>query len=224
MPLRLPPRPMAPGQFGRRAGRVRIDHKRGHAVTHQQLRDDPATVLAQRFECEVVALSSLLLMKATRLTNNRTDAEDLVQETLLYAFKGFGQFEPGTNVKAWLDRIMRNRWVSGYRRSEARPVEDLQGVITDGVLAAGDVPTWADHRSAEDKVLSCVLDSAVSAALASVSPRLREVFYYRAVEGYSYQQIAALMNVPIGTVMSRIHRACRLIRNQLAQLPATAVS
>jgi RNA polymerase sigma-70 factor (ECF subfamily) len=191
-------------------------------VTCQQLSENSDAALAQGFQCEVVALSNVLLLRAIRLTPNRADAEDLVQETLLYAFKGFDKFEPGTNAKAWLYRIMRNRWVNGYRRSEVRPVEDLQGSMTDSVLSGAIAPIWAEHRSAEDKVLSRVPDPALQAALATLSPALREVLYYKFVEGYTYQEIAALVNVPVGTVMSRIHRGRRRIRDQLSALCAAA--
>lgn len=183
----------------------------------------PEDTLAQRFQHEVLPMYNVLFMRAMQLTRNRADAEDLVQDTLMRAFKGFDKFEPGTNLRAWLYRIMRNGWINGYRRAERRPVEELHGNVADRLLASdAPPPTGADHRSAEDIIISQMQDGAISAALAALSPALRETLYHRHISDCTYQEIANFMNVPVGTVMSRLHRGHRHLRGRLTGTAAAS--
>jgi RNA polymerase sigma-70 factor (ECF subfamily) len=175
---------------------------------------EPDTPLAVRFEREVLALSESLYRKARRLTGNHADAEDLVQETLLHAYRGFKSFEPGTNASAWLFCIMRNRWINGYRRSERRLTEWLNDDV-DGRVAGTAAALATAERSAEEEVLSRIPDRNLETALATLPEGFRAALYYAAVDGYSYQEIAVLMGIPVGTVMSRVHRARRRMHDLL---------
>jgi RNA polymerase sigma-70 factor (ECF subfamily) len=174
----------------------------------------PDAATALRFQREVIAQSERLYWKARRLTRNHADAEDLLQETLLHAYRGFAGFEAGTNVGAWIFRIMRNRWISGHRQSERRITEcfaadvDERAVGTSAALATA-------QQSAEDEALSRIPATTLEAAMATLPEGPRIALYYAAVEGYSYREIASLMDIPLGTVMSRIHRARRHLRTVL---------
>jgi RNA polymerase sigma-70 factor (ECF subfamily) len=162
-----------------------------------------------------------LFKSARRLTNSHADAEDLVQETLLYAFTGFRTFAPGTNVNAWLSRIMRNRWITEYRRCQRRPIEDLAGDIGSRVLAASKTPQSAAIRqSVEEDVLAILPDGDLAAAFATLPASTRLVMYYAEIEGYRLQEVADLLGIPIGTVMSRLYRGRRRMRDRLGDLPS----
>lgn len=147
---------------------------------------------------------------AYRLTANRFDAEDLVQETLLKAYKGFHTFEAGSNIRAWLFRIMHNAWVASYHARQRRPDEVLCDVFADWQLV-----TTTGPRSAEDEALATVCDARVTAALNTMPVTNRMTVYYADVEGYPYREIASLMDVPIGTVMSRLARGRKRLRTKL---------
>jgi RNA polymerase sigma-70 factor (ECF subfamily) len=162
----------------------------------------------------VSAHSHDLYWNARRLTRDHADAEDLVQETMLYAYRGFAGFQAGTNLGAWLFRIMRNRWISGHRRSERRLKESLEADIDDRVTGTRAALATA-QRSAEEEFLSRVPATGLEAALAALPEGSRIALYYAAVEGYSYQEIASRMDIPVGTVMSRIYRARRRVHNLL---------
>lgn len=162
-----------------------------------------------------------LSRRARMLTTNDADAEDLLQETLLHAYTGIHTFKSGTNLKAWLNRIMHNQWISAYRWRERRPPELLSGQITDR-----DVVGYGSHastglRSAEAEVLDAQPDNVVRAAMASLSEGFRMVIYYTDIEGYTYAETAALMGIPIGTVMSRASRARVQLRRLLVQYDRT---
>lgn len=161
---------------------------------------------AERFARQTAPLCEALRRRARRLTVNPADADDLVQDTLLHAYRGFGSFEDGTNLKAWLFRILHNRWVSAYRQAQSRPT-------LVALEAAGDV---ADDRSAEAEVLADMPDGDVGAALGSLPDGVRSVVFYTAVEGYTYAETAALLDIPIGTVMSRVSRGKQRLRVALA--------
>ncbi|ODQ88041.1 hypothetical protein BHQ18_20895 [Mycolicibacterium flavescens] len=152
--------------------------------------------------------------RARLLTRSQADAEDLVQDTLMHAYAGYRSFEAGTNFKAWLYRIMRNQWINAHRRSERRPCEVFDGLVSESAVV---------HRagrdqlsSAEDRVLQNMPDPAVMDALAALSEEHRLVLYYADVEDRSYREVADLMGIPVGTVMSRLHRARRQMRRELA--------
>lgn len=173
----------------------------------------PDNETIQRFQREVIPLSPDLYRNARRLTGRHPEAEDLLQETLIRAYTGFNSFEPGTNLRAWLHTIMRNRWRSGYRRSQRRPVEFFRFRWTDHEDAGWRVAP--QQRSAEDLVLAELPDGAVREAFDSLPTSLRIVLFYADVEGFSYRQIADLLDIPMGTVMSRLHRGRRRMRDRL---------
>ncbi|MBB3606091.1 RNA polymerase sigma-70 factor (ECF subfamily) [Mycolicibacterium sp. BK556] len=149
------------------------------------------------FERDVVPLHAELYRRALGYTHNAADAEDLVQETMLKAFNAFDRLREDTYLRAWLLRIMRNTWISGYRARLRRPEESLVGEIDDGTEYA---------MSAEGQVFRHQWDPAVSAALSCLSTEMRETLYWVAVEGMTYRETADIMGVPEGTVMSRMHR------------------
>lgn len=176
---------------------------------------EPDSDLKARFAEEVPPLLDVLARGARRLSHNDADADDLLQATLLHAYTGFHTFRAGTNLKAWLFRIMQNQWINSYRWKERRPAELLQGQITDRDLAAAGAHTSHGVRSAEDEVLDAFGDDKVRAAMSELSDGFRRVLYYADVEGYTYAQTAALLDIPIGTVMSRASRARAQLRRSL---------
>ncbi|MBO0679942.1 sigma-70 family RNA polymerase sigma factor [Mycolicibacterium sp. S2-37] len=171
--------------------------------------------LRERFTAEVSPLVDVLLRGARRLTRNDADAEDLLQETLVHAYTGFHTFQQGTNLKAWLFRIQHNQWVNAYRRRERRPAEVLSYEITDRELADHGAHQSTGLRSAECEVLDLLPDSDLRDAMGLLSEGFRLVLFYADVQGYTYAETAALMGIPIGTVMSRIARARVQLRRAL---------
>jgi RNA polymerase sigma-70 factor (ECF subfamily) len=149
------------------------------------------------------------------LTNNHADAEDLLQDTLMQAYTGFRSFQQGTNLKAWLFRIMSNRNINVYRRLQRRPVENLADEISDRMLFSNAAHASNGVRSAEAEVMEALPDKDIVAALAALPETLRTTVYYADVEGYPYREIAAIMDIPLGTVMSRLHRARTALRTLL---------
>jgi RNA polymerase sigma-70 factor, ECF subfamily len=176
--------------------------------------------LTARFERDVVPLMKQLFGGARRMTHCAADAEDLVQDTVVKAYAEFRSFRKGTYLKAWLFRIMYNTWVDGYHRTRRRPAEYLSGDSNDTELAANGRYSWrwAGSRSAEAEALDVLHGNEITAALATLSDDLRMVVHYADVEGLRYREIAEIMNTPLGTVMSRLHRARSQLRLQLAEL------
>jgi RNA polymerase sigma-70 factor (ECF subfamily) len=160
-----------------------------------------------------------LYSAALRMTRNPTDAEDLVQETYLKAYRAFGTFTEGTNLKAWLYRILTNTYINSYRQLRRRPeisdVEDVEDLYLYHRLA----PTGGGDpsRSAEDEALASFTDDEVKEALESLPDAFRMAVLLADVEGFSYKEIAEITDVPIGTVMSRIHRGRRALQKALYQ-------
>ena len=174
---------------------------------------------AQRFIEQAMPFVDQLYSGARRLTASQYDAEDLVQETMLSGFKSFRLYREGTNLRAWLFRIMFNTWVSGYRARQSRPNEVLCDEFTDWHLSGrGHVPTGL--RSAEIEALERMPDDDIVAALDQLPEALRMAVYFADVEGYRYREIAALTNVPVGTVMSRLARGRRRLRELLVDVSA----
>lgn len=170
--------------------------------------------LAARFERETRPLHPVLLRGARRLTRSEADAEDLLQDALMHAFMGFHRFEPGTNLNAWLFRILHNRWISGYRMKQRRPAEYAVESI-----AELDLPARTMHAcSAEAAALDCVPDAEIKAALEQLPEGFRTALYYADVQGLTYAETAVVMGTPIGTVMSRVFRARTQLRAALAGL------
>jgi RNA polymerase sigma-70 factor (ECF subfamily) len=152
-----------------------------------------------------------------RKTGNAADANDLVQETYLKAFAAFDQFEQGTNIKAWMHRILENTYINQYRKQVNQPyyapLEDLE----DWQLGEAESRTATSSRSAEAEAIDHLPSSAVKDALQNISEDFRVAVYLVDVEGYSYQEAADIMQTPTGTVMSRLHRGRRLLREQLVE-------
>ncbi len=169
----------------------------------------------ERFERDALIFTSALYGAALRYTKNPQDAEDLVQDTFAKAFNSFHQFEPGTNLKAWLYRILTTTFINTYRKDQRRP-QISDGEVEDWQIFEAASHTSDQGKSAEDVVLENLPDGDVKEALASIPEDFRMVVYYADVEGYSYKEIAEIIGVPTGTVMSRLHRGRKLLRVALA--------
>ncbi len=170
--------------------------------------------LEERFERDALPMMPELYAAAVRLTRNPADAEDLLQETYLRAYRAFSSFEEGTNLRAWLYRIMTNAYINVYRKRQREPQ----------TISADDVDEWylydqlADsgrEPSAEAEVLESLPDEEVQEALAALPEQFRLAVLLGDVEGFSYKEIAEILDVPIGTVMSRLHRGRRALQKRL---------
>jgi RNA polymerase sigma-70 factor, ECF subfamily len=175
--------------------------------------DDPQ--LRARFERDVMPLLSNLYSSALRMTRNPADAEDLVQETVLRAYRGFGGFQEGTNLKAWLYRILTNSFINTYRKKQREPTtvegpDDLDEWYLFDRLGARNV-----EPSAESEVLEQLPDEAVQRALEALPEGFRMAVLLADVQGFSYKEIAEMLDIPIGTVMSRLHRGRKALEKAL---------
>ena len=169
----------------------------------------------ERFERDALIFTSALYGAALRYTKNPQDAEDLVQDTYAKALNSFHQFEPGTNLQAWLYRILTTTFINTYRKDQRRP-QISDGEVEDWQIFEAASHTSDQGKSAEDVVLENLPDGDVKEALASIPEDFRMVVYYADVEGYSYKEIAEIIGAPTGTVMSRLHRGRQLLRVALA--------
>lgn len=175
----------------------------------------PDNLLSAQFESAVIPLLEPLYRQALRMTSNRTDAEDLVQETLLNAYAGLRAFEPGTNLNAWLRRIMTNTYINTYRRQKRRPTQHPTGEITDRQLVAGAPREPGGLRSAEDQALEMLPNPNLKAAMMGLPEQFRMAVYFADIAGYSYKEIAAMTGTQQGTVSSRINRGRKQLRDLL---------
>ena len=174
---------------------------------------DPA-----RFEDDVVSLLPQLYSAALRMTRNPADAEDLLQETLLRAFRGYGGFKAGTNLRAWLYRILTNTFINRYRQQSRQPTEVELGDLEDMYLYRRLGESSGAARSAEEEALERFVDEDVKAAVESLPEIFRIPVLLADVEGVSYKEIAKIMGVPIGTVMSRLHRGRKALEQVLWEI------
>jgi RNA polymerase sigma-70 factor (ECF subfamily) len=165
-----------------------------------------------RFERDALPLLPGMYAAALRMTRNPADAEDLVQETFLRAYRGFAGFEEGTNLKAWLYRILTNTFINAYRKRQRQPVTVSEQEVEDRSLFER---LGESGPSAEAEVLQRLPDDDVKEALDSLSEGFRLAVLLADVEGFSYKEIAEIMDVPIGTVMSRLHRGRRALERRL---------
>ncbi|MFT2818010.1 sigma-70 family RNA polymerase sigma factor [Leifsonia sp. A12D58] len=168
------------------------------------------------FEEQAMPFIDQLYAAAMRMTRNPSDAQDLVQETFVKAFAAFSQFEQGTNLKAWLYRILTNTFINTYRKKQREPYQGTIDDLEDWQLGGAESTTATSSRSAEAEAIDHLPDSAVKDALQAIPEDFRLAVYFADVEGFSYQEIAEIMKTPIGTVMSRLHRGRRLLREMLA--------
>ncbi len=169
----------------------------------------------KRFEQDVVPFMGQLYPAALRMTRNPSDAEDLIQETFAKAYAAFHQFTPGTNLRAWLHRILSNTFINSYRKKRREPIQDLGADFSDDWQTSND-PLTPPARSAEAEALERLADSDILQALRELPAEFRVAIYLADVEGYPYREIAEMMGTPIGTVMSRLHRGRARLRQQLA--------
>lgn len=167
---------------------------------------------AARFEREIAPYREQLYLKALGLTRCREDAEDLLQETLARAWTSFHRFTLGTNLRAWLQRIMLNLFINSYSRRQREP---LLVTATAEVLTGNPRHVTADARSAEDHVLDGIFATDLCTAMRGLPAEFRTAIYLTEIEGYTYRETAEIMGSPMGTVMSRLHRARRSLQDSL---------
>ena len=168
-----------------------------------------------RFEQDVVPFLGQLYPAALRMTRNPSDAEDLVQETSVKAYAAFHQFMPGTNLRAWLHRILANTFINSYRKKRREPLAALSTDFQEDWQSGTD-PLAGPARSAEAEALDRLADSEILRALRELPEEFRTAVYLADIEGYPYREIAEIMGTPIGTVMSRLHRGRGKLRQRLA--------
>src|SRR3954447_10112412 len=171
----------------------------------------------EHFADQAMEYMPSLYSAALRMTRNKADAEDLVQETYLRAYRGFGGFEEGTNLKAWLYRILTNTFINSYRAKKRRPDETDVDQIEDFYLyrRLGGLEEARAGRSAEDELMDLFPEAEVKAAVEALPENFRLPVLLADVEGFSYKEIAEILEIPIGTVMSRLHRGRKALQKRL---------
>jgi RNA polymerase sigma-70 factor, ECF subfamily len=177
---------------------------------------DQAQDRRSAFEQDVVPFMGQLYPAALRMTKNVSDAEDLVQETITKAYTAFHQFQPGTNLRAWLHKILANTFINNYRKRRREPATALGADFQEEWQADTD-PLSPPAPSAEAEALDRLADSDILSALRELPEEFRIAIYLADIEGYPYREIAQMMGTPLGTVMSRLHRGRNKLRDKLAR-------
>jgi RNA polymerase sigma-70 factor (ECF subfamily) len=175
------------------------------------------------FADQAMPFMDALYGAAMRLTRNPSDAEDLVQETYLRAYRGFGGFSEGTNLRAWLYRILTNTFINSYRAKKRRPDETELDEVEDLYLyrRLGGLEAATAGRSAEDELMDWFSEAEVKAAVEALPEQFRMAVLLADIEGFSYKEIAEILDIPIGTVMSRLHRGRKSLQRQLYDFAAS---
>ncbi len=187
----------------------------GSAATEPEV---PVVDVRTLFEEQAIPFMDQLYAAGLRMTRNPADAADLVQETFVKAFAAFAQFQQGTNLKAWLYRILTNTFINNYRKKQRDPYQGTIDDLEDWQLGGAESMTQGrSTRSAEAEAIDHLPDSAVKDALQAIPEDFRMAVYFADVEGFSYQEIADIMKTPVGTVMSRLHRGRRMLRDLLSE-------
>ena len=191
------------------------DSSNAGALVRIDREKESAAERTKRFERDALQYMNQLYAAALRYTKNPDDAQDLVQDTYAKAYTSFHQFEPGTNLKAWLYRVLTTTFINNYRKDQRRP-QTSDSEIEDWQLADAASHTSDQGKSTEDVVLESLPDSDIKRALTEIPEEFRMAVYLADVEGFSYKEIAEIVNVPTGTVMSRLHRGRKLLREKLS--------
>ena len=215
--------PAAPVPAAESAAGPAADAAAGDGLEGEQPLDMAAETADERrirFERDAMQYVDQLYSAAMRMARNPADAEDLVQEAYTKAFSAFHQYKPGTNLKAWLYRILTNTYINLYRKRQREPLQSNSDTIEDWQLARAGSHTSSGLRSAEAEALDHLPDSDVKRALQSIPEEFRLAVYFADVEGFAYKEISEIMNTPIGTVMSRLHRGRKMLRDMLADYAA----
>lgn len=182
--------------------------------------NESAEQLLARFEEDALPLLDQLYGAALRMARNPADAQDLVQDTYMKAYQAFKSFQPGSNLKAWMYRILTNTYINSYRKAQRRPSESSADEMTDWQLVQSAQHDSVGLESAEVEALKHIPDKRIQDALIELGEDYRMVVYYADVEGLPYKEIAEIMDTPIGTVMSRLHRGRKQLRTKLKDVAA----